>query len=287
MEKENSKINTQIKRKKVQRANPNLLRKQGRSEKDTAMDFAIAVQKKFDRIVKASILFGSQAKNSATSGSDIDVILIIDDASINWDMELVAWYREELAKIISNKDYGSELHINTIKLTTWWEDLMHGDPVIINVLRYGEALIDIGGFFNPLKALLLEGKVHSTPEAVYAALQRSPSHLARSKAAQMGAVEGVYWSMIDSSQAALIAAGKLPPSPEHIPELLIETFVESGMLKMEYVNSVKELYALHKSISHGNVTHVKGADIDLWQDKAERFLIEMTRIIDALIESKK
>ena len=275
------------KEKKKKAVKENLLNRTLKNEKDIAMDFAMTVHNKFDRIIKASVLFGSQAKNTATKNSDIDIILIVDDAAINWDLELVAWYREELGKIISKNQYSRDLHINTVKLTTWWEDLMHGDPVVINILRYGEALIDSGGFFNPLKALLLQGKIHSTPEAVYAALQRSPAHIARSKSAEIGAVEGVYRSMIDSSQAALIAAGKLPPSPEHIPQLLIDTFVDKGMLKMDYVTMVKDIYILHKSITHGQITNVKGVEIDTWQDKAEKYLLEMTRLIDALIESKK
>jgi len=36
-------------------------------------------------------------------------------------------------------------------LTTWWEDLLRGDPVVLNVLRHGEAMLDYAGFFNPLK----------------------------------------------------------------------------------------------------------------------------------------
>jgi predicted nucleotidyltransferase len=170
-----------------------ILERKLETEKDIAMDFATRVQKKFDRIVKASVLFGSQTtgKHNATAESDIDIILIVDDASIEWDQELVAWYREELAKLIADQDYGKELHINTVRLTTWWQDMLHGDPVVINILRYGEALIDYGGFFNPQKALLLQGKIRSTPEAVYAALQRAPWHIARSRASQMGAIEGV------------------------------------------------------------------------------------------------
>ena len=206
-----------------------LSRRPNMSEKDIAMDFAMKVQKKFDRLVKASVLFGSQttAMDNAVEGSDIDIILIVDDAAVDWDLELVAWYREELGKLVSLQDYGRELHINTVRLVTWWEDMMHGDPVVINILRYGEALIDYGGFFNPLKALLLKGKIKSTPEAVYSALQRAPWHIARSKGAQMGAIEGVYWAMIDSAHAALMTAGKLPPSPEHVPDMLRETFVVS------------------------------------------------------------
>jgi uncharacterized protein (UPF0332 family)/predicted nucleotidyltransferase len=257
-----------------------------KTEKDLAMDFAAKVHRRFDSIVKATVLFGSQAKNKAVSSSDIDVIIIVDDAAINWDMELVAWYREELAKIISSDENSRDLHVNTIKLTTWWNDLLHGDPVVINVLRYGEALIDIGGFFNPLKALLLQGRIYSTPEAVYTALQRAPMHLARSKAAEIGAIEGVYWSMVDSAQAALITFGKLPPSPEHVTAMLKESFVDTGLLKMEYVAWFRDIFSLHKSISHGQVREIKGADIDAWQERAEYFMKKMSEIIDQLLESR-
>jgi hypothetical protein len=259
------------------------------TEKDIAMDFAMKVQKKFDRIVKASVLFGSQAsaKNSSEEGSDIDIILIVDDAAVNWDLELVSWYREELAKLVSSQNYGENLHINTVRLTTWWNDMLHGDPVVINILRYGEALIDYGGFFNPLKALLLEGKIKSTPEAVHAALSRAPGHLARSKMSVLGAIEGAYWTMVDSAQAALMTAGKMPPSPEQIPEMLKAAFVDTNLLKINYVKGFGELLSVHKAIGHGHINNIKGAEVDQWQELAENFMKEMTRLIGIMLEGKK
>jgi predicted nucleotidyltransferase/uncharacterized protein (UPF0332 family) len=280
-------VNKKSTKAKKEKSIEEIMPKTPKSEKDIAMDFAIAVHKKFDRLVKASVLFGSQAKNTASASSDIDIILVIDDASINWDLEMVSWYREELAKLVGNFDSSKELHINTIKLTTWWQDLLYGDPVILNVLRYGEALIDSGGFFNPIKALLLQGKIHSTPEAVYAALQRVPEHLSRSRNSELNAIEGVYWAIIDSSQAALITAGKLPPSPEHIPLLLEETFVDQGLLKQEFVNYMKEVYSLHKSILHGETKKIEGSMIDRWQQVAEKYMLEMTRIINTLLEQNQ
>jgi predicted nucleotidyltransferase/uncharacterized protein (UPF0332 family) len=256
------------------------------SEKEIAMEFATRVHQKFDRMVKASILFGSLAKNTTTASSDIDIILIIDDASIKWDIELVAWYREELARIISSMaNFERDLHINTVKLTTWWQDLLYGDPIVINIIRYGEPLIDSGGFFNPMKSLLAQGKIRSTPEAVYAALQRAPEHLARSKFATLGAVEGVYWAMVDSAQAALITAGKIPPSPEHIPMMLKDAFVDKGVLNIENVRAMRDLYLLHKAISHGETHQIKGIDIDVLHDKAEKFITSMTNIIAKILES--
>ena len=258
-----------------------------KNDKKIAMDFAQKAHEKFDRIIKASVLFGSQAKKTAKSTSDIDIILIVDDAAIKWDNELIAWYREELRKLVSSQKYGRDLHINTIKLTTWWNDLIHGDPVVLNILRYGQALIDSGGFFDPIKILLIQGKIRSTPEAVYAALQRSPLHIARSKAAELSAIEGVYWSMMEAAQGALITAGKLPPSPEHIPEMIKQTFVDKGMLKINSVQAIRDIYDLHKSISHGSLTDIQGVEIDKWQDVAEQFLLQMTNIINTLLEERK
>jgi len=122
-----------------------------KSEHDIAMDFAIKTYKKFNKMIKSIILFGSTIKKDATIGSDIDIMIIIDDVTIRWEQELVMWYREELDKILKSNPYKKDLHISTIKLSTWWEDLMRGDPTVINIIRYGESMIDLAGFFEPLK----------------------------------------------------------------------------------------------------------------------------------------
>ncbi len=254
-----------------------------KTENEIAMDFAVKVYKKFNNVVKSIVLFGSTTKQNVTPGSDIDIMILIDDVSIKWDQELIAWYREELEKIIESSPYKKDLHINTIKLSTWWEDLMKGDPVVLNILRYGEAMIDAGSFFNPIKQLLIQGKIKSTPEAIYSCLQRAPMHFARSRASELGAIEGLYWTMVDSSHAALIAANVLPPSPEHIPGELKINFVNSGKLKMKYVEWFRELNALHKKITHGEITDLKGVQIDDWQLKTEEFLRTMAQLVNDII----
>ncbi len=255
-----------------------------KNERDIAMDFAAKVFQKFDKLAKSVILFGSAAKQSVVVGSDIDIIIILDDVTVNWDQELIAWYREELEKIIKRNPYRNALHINTVKLSTWWEDLMRGDPVVINILRYGEAMIDLAGFFNPLKALLIKGKIKATPEAIYSSLQRAPQHIARSKMAELGAIEGLYWAMVDSAHAALIAANVPPASPEHITIDLKDNFVNSGKLKMKYVVWYRDLLVLHKKIVHGQLKNLKGIEIDEWQDRAEEFLEVMVNLVRDLIE---
>ena len=279
MAKENSniKIAKQVETKQI----PTLKLK---SERDIAMDFSAKVIEKFDKMVKATILFGSVARQQNMSGSDIDIIILLDDASIRFDEELIAWYREELGKIIEKNPYKRDLHINTVKLTTWWNDLMNGDPTIVNILRYGEVLIDYGGFFNPLKILLQEGKIKATPEAIYNMLNRVPSHIARSKIAQMSAIEGCYWAMIESGQALLMAIKVSPPSPEHVPGLLRENFVDKKLMKQSYTTDIAELYKLHKKIVHGEVKDIEGKVVDLWQQKSEEFFKVVVKLLDEIIQ---
>ena len=280
---ESKKIEKKKSKKISKKLEKNIPTLQLKTEHDIAIDFAVKVSQKFDKIVKSIILFGSTIKKNQTAGSDIDIIIVIDDASVKWDQELIAWYREELEKIIKTNPYKSSLHINTVKLSTWWQDLMRGDPIVLNILRHGEAMIDLAGFFNPLKYLLISGKIKATPEAIYTCLQRAPTHLARSKSAELGAVEGLYWCMVDSAHAALIAAHVFPASPEHIPFDLKINLVDSGKLKQKYVDWYKDVLVLHKKISHGEVRDLKGIELDMLQQRAEEFLEIMAKIVKDLI----
>lgn len=265
--------------KKAQAKAKNLPTLKLKHESDIAMDFALKAYKKFDKAVKSIVLFGSQVKGNSVAGSDIDIIIILDDVAISWDQEMIAWYREELDKILRANPYNQDLHINTIKLSTWWQDLMRGDPVILNVIRYGQALIDLAGFYEPMKFLLSKGAIKSTPEAIYSALQRAPIHLQRSKMSSINAVEGIYWCMVDSAQAALIAAQVAPPSPEHIPVDLKIQFIDKGMLNSKYLTWYRDILILHKKIAHGEIKQLKGVEIDEWQNRAEEFLSIMTGLV--------
>lgn len=276
MAKENSKIG----KGKLEKEFPSL---QLKDEQDIAYDFAIKCYEKFGKTIKSIILFGSAAKGKSVKGSDIDIIILLDDCTIQWDAELIAWYREELGKLIRANPYRKPLHINTVRLSTWWQEMMRGEPVILNIIRWGQPLIDFGGFFTPLKVLLAQGKIKSTPEAIYVILERAPLHMARTKAALLNSIEGLYWAMVDSAHAALIAAKRMPPSPEQIAEMLHDTFVITKNLDPKYVSWYRELYTLAHEILHGTRTEVSGKEIEEWQNKTDLFVREMAKIIDKII----
>jgi len=256
------------------------------SEREIARDFALKAYKEFDQMIKSIILFGSSAKNESGPDSDIDIVIIIDDASVNWDQELIAWYREELGKLVRRNPYVRPLHINTIKLTTWWKDMMRGDPVIINVLRYGEELIDFGGFFTPLRILLKEGKIKATPESIYTLLEGSRQHLTRARQSMLATVDALYWSMVDSAHAVLIASDIQPASPEEIADILMKEFVKKKKLHKKYVYYYDEIHGISKEIIHGHLSSVQGKDVDEWFKNTEEFVAEMAKLVKEIVEEK-
>lgn len=257
------------------------------SDYEIAYDFAIRVYKRFKEAVKSIVLFGSVAKGEAKSGSDLDIIIFIDDCAIEWDQELIAWYREELRKVIEEKRYSRELHINTVTMSTFWDEVRAGEPVAINVIRYGQALIDFGGFFEPLKVLLAKGKIRPSTEAIFNTLKRAPLHIAKAKFEIVSTIENLYWSMVDASHAALMAANQVPPSPEHIPELLQEVFVSKKRLDEKYVRWYNETYLLAHDVLHGKVKELQGREIDEILEKAKDFEKTMREITTRLISKEK
>lgn len=262
-------------------------KKKSNSNYDIAYDFSIKVYKLFKEAIKSIVMFGSAAKGKDVKGSDVDLVIILDDCSISWDQELIAWYRQELRKLIQKQSYSQKIHINTVTLSTFWEEVRAGDPATINIIRYGQTIIDFGGFFDPLKVLLAKGKIRPTPEAVFSVLRRAPLHISRAKFNVVSSIENLYWAMVDSAHAALMAMGKVPPSPEHISEMLNKTFVSKKELNKKYVKWYSDMYSLAHDIAHGNIKHVTGREVDEYTAKAIEFEKTMRDITAALISKEK
>ena len=252
-----------------------------------AYDFATKCYKKFRDVIKAIALFGSVPKNQITQKSDIDLIIIIDDCTVNWDDELISWYREELAKLLGSEKYKREIHINTVTLTAFWEEVRVGEPLMINILRYGEPLIDLGGFFDPLKILLAKGRIRPTPEAIFTTMQRSGSHLGRANTNILSSVEGFYWAMVDASHAALMANHAVPPSPEEIPSLLKTNFIDKKIMDKELILWFEQVRKRAKEILHGDLKKIAGKELEELQRKSENYVYNLNELAKLAIKSQK
>ncbi|MBD3262830.1 hypothetical protein GF374_00430 [Candidatus Woesearchaeota archaeon] len=247
-------------------------------------DFAVKLNKKFKELIKSIVLFGSVAKKTPKKGSDIDIAILVDDATIEWDREAIAWYREELKKIISSMTHGDRFHVNTITLSSFWDNMVVGEPAVINIMRYGIAVLDTG-FFEPLKFLLFEGRIKPTPEAVFNCSSRVPWHTFRGKTKLLSAIGDFYWACVDASHAPLMQQGYVPPSPEHVGDLLEKVFVKKNKLPKKYIDWYNELYKLAHKIKENQIRELPGTEYDKWLKRTEEFTKKMHSFLD--IETPK
>lgn len=241
-----------------------------------ARNFAKRVNDEFGNFVRAVVIFGSVARREGIKGKDIDVLVVVDDVSVNLSPELIQTYRIIVEKAVA--DISTRIHVTTLKFTSFWEYAKVGDPVAINILRDGVALLDTG-FFDPLQLLLLRGRIRPTPEAVWTYYMRSPTTIHNSKWHVLQATVDLYWAVIDSAHAALMREGEIPPSPSHVAELMQKTLVPKGLQKKQ-VDTMRFFYEVYKKIIHRDVKNISGKQYDSYLKRAESFVGSMKKYIE-------
>jgi predicted nucleotidyltransferase len=252
-----------------------------KDEFEISLKFSKVIVKEFEEFVKGIVLFGSAAKTVGTSDkSDIDILIIVDDVTIIMNDHLVEAYRIIVEKAVN--DVSRKIHVTTLKLTSFWEYVRSGDPIALNILRDGVPILD-AGFFNPLQALLAKGRIRPTPEATWAYFVKAPATMHNSKWHILQATLDLYWAVIDAAHAALMKYHQVPPSPEHVADLLEEKLVKAGRLDKKYAHTMRVFYKLSKQIIHREIREMPGASYDKYYKMAFSFVNEMKR----LIESKK
>lgn len=246
---------------------------------ETARKFAKLLYNEFGTFIRGLVLFGSTVKSPTSPKKDIDILIILDDVRIKFSRELVETYRIITEKVVSNVD-PQRLHIQSMKFTAFWEYVRAGDPVAINILRSGVALIDTG-FFDPLQILLEQGRIRPSEESIYTYFTMAPASLNRSQQHLLTATVDLYWAAIDSAHAALMKAGEIPPSPEHVADLLERRLVKEGHINRKYADVMRELYILFKKIVHRDLKSISGKEYDRYNELATTFVKGMQKYLES------
>lgn len=242
-----------------------------------AQKFAFQLKTELGAFMVSAALFGSSVRRESTEKSDIDVLVITDDTTFTISEALVETYRIIVESLIAKTS--TKLHITSMPLTAFWEYVKAGDPVAVNMLRDGVSLIDIG-FFEPMQKLLKQGRIRPTPESVWRYFGRSPRTLLNSRWHLLQATLDLYWGVIDSAHAALMHKNEIPPTPEHVADMLEKVFVKHKQLEQKYVESMRKFYKLSKMISHRELKEIKGQEYEKLYLEADEFIRRMRRLIE-------
>lgn len=247
------------------------------NEIDLAYKFAKEVHKEFGHFIKAIVLFGSRTKSEGDEDNegDIDILLVVDDVTYSLTGEVVETYRiivENLILKVSKK-----IHVTTLKFTSFWDYLRVGDPVGLNMLRDGVALIDTG-FFTPMQYLLFSGQIRPSTESMMSYMGRSTQALQNSRWHVLQGTLDLYWAVIDSAQAAIMKSGRQPPSPANVSGVLKELANEKYIYK-DAPKVMDMFYKLSKKIMHKKITDIHGKDYEYYYKKAEEFVENLKKYV--------
>jgi uncharacterized protein (UPF0332 family)/predicted nucleotidyltransferase len=242
----------------------------------TARVFTDKLKKELQDFLTAVVVFGSSARKTQNKYSDIDVLIIGNDLDFKLNQAFLETYRIIIEKTIINTS--SKLHVTSMTSSSFWEYARAGDPIVTNILRDGVAIYDSGSF-KPLQLLLRQGRVRPTKESVWRYFARAPKTLLNSKWHVMQASLDLYWAVIDSAHAALMARDTIPPSPDHVAKMLNQVFVKNKELEHKYVDFMDRFYQLNKEITHRKVQHISGKEYDQLYKEAGDFVNRMKKLI--------
>lgn len=232
-------------------------------------------------LIKSIVLFGSNTKNTQNKDSDIDLMIVLDNVSVFVTPELREAYKIILDKLI--RENSSKLHVMTVNFSDCFDMARKGDPVLINVLRYGISIFD-NNLIEPLQYLLEIGKIRPTKEAVYNYMSRANTLLDETKNHLNLAVLDLYYAVVDIVHSAIITQKKVPPSPKDMPKIFEEIFSKKCYKK--YSDYIRELYDVAKKIEHNADNKITGVYYDDLKSKTSKLVSFLNKFNHEQLEKK-
>jgi len=243
------------------------------------------VLKKFEKYIVSYVLAGSLVQGKATTTSDIDVWIVIDDTDVK-KMTRVE-LKDKLRAIIIGMGIEAgeltgiknKLNIQVYILTDFWDSLREANPVIFTLLRDGVPFFD-RGIFMPWKQLLKMGKIKPSAEAIDMFMGSGEQMIRRVqlKLNEIG-MEDIYYALLTPSQAALMLYGVAPPSPKETGALMKEIFVhKEKLLEDKFVKILERVVETRKAVEHGEKKELSGKEIDELLSDGDKYLKRIKRL---------
>jgi len=89
----------------------------------------------------------------------------------------------------------------------------------------------------------------------------------------------LYWAVIDAAHAALMRKDQIPPTPEHVADMLNKIYVKPKLLEKKYVETMHKFYKLSKDITHREIKLISGPQYEKYYLESDAFVRRMKNLI--------
>lgn len=220
-----------------------------RAKTKAAERFAAAARQKLGNMVKGVAVIGSIARGDFTPGSDIDVLVVIDDTRRDVPDEL----KEKMLAMLNSigKEIDKKMQVQIHTLTELFQFATGGDNIIYNFLRHMKIVYD-GGVLKPMRKLLKSGEIKPTKESVMRSMDGAGFYMKKVDQYVEWIVERYYRAITWASNAFIMSMDRPPAAVPEIP-LVLKGYADQGVLPQEVPAIAAEVIQLHKAVEHGEV----------------------------------
>ncbi len=232
-------------------------------------------------LIQAIVLFGSVSRDEQMEDSDIDLLVLINDVENVITSEMASAYSLTTGSLLAKLNAHEKLHLTTLGVLRFWDGVRNGDPVIMSLLRTGKPIVDTG-FFTPLKKLLEKGLIKPSPESVRAHMSMARKLVNNTKMHVVASVADLYWAVMDSFHAYVMALGLRTVAPLKAPALMKKLARKYG-IPARHVTTMAELVKVMRAVIHGRKNEFTGAEYDRLKKKASDFVKYVGSRVSSLI----
>ena len=220
-----------------------------RAKFKVAERFSVAARQKLGNMLKGVAVIGSLTRGDFTPGSDLDLLVVLDDTQRDVPPELKEKMLAMLNEIARKLDKKAQVQVHTI--TEMFQFAKDGDNIIYNFLRHMRIVYD-GGILKPLKKLLKAGEIKPTKESVVRSMEGAEYYFKKAGELLEGIVERYYRVVTWAGNAFIMSHREPPAAPPEIP-IVLKKFADQGVLPGEVPLVAADVIKLHKGIEHGDV----------------------------------
>jgi len=244
--------------------------------------------------VASYVIAGSLVRGTATSTSDVDTFVIIDDTDVKRmsRVELLEKLRrkitydliQEATALAGTKNI---LNVQVYLLTDFWQSVKDAQPVMFTFIRDGIPLYDRGTFI-PWKRLLQMGRIKPSPEAIDLYMKEGDRTEEIIRRRMLDNMVDVYFGIVTPTQAMLMLAGRAPPVPKVLVQEAKKVLVdEEKVMSLKDLKMLEKAVKLYKDYEHGKLKEISGREIDSLVKESKDYIKKMKEVRTKLEEKLK